>query len=165
MPFLIPVAAAIGAGLAAATPYLTALSAVAAVGSGAVSIMAGKEQAKQANAAARAEEDAARTEAILRKNELSRIQGTIVANFGAMGTDAYTGSAFSLLKSNERMSDIDIGLNAKGRSQRAFQLRSSGKNAKTSGILSGVGSFVNAASQFGDAGSQYLVMNPPKPKP
>tara|TARA_R110000868_G_scaffold151117_3_gene374729 strand:- start:8433 stop:8912 length:480 start_codon:yes stop_codon:yes gene_type:complete len=151
------------AGLTAAAGYAaSAVSVAVSVASAAIAIKQGNDQKKQANAAAKMEEDAALTEAMLKKAELARIQGTIRANSAAAGADADTGSSFALQESNKTLADIDIGLSAKKRSQRAFQLRTQGANAKTAGILTGISSLVSASASSAKGISNYNTLRNPK---
>lgn len=123
---------------------LLSIAAAGSVASAGVSIASGVQQQKAAEEAAKQEEEAAKMEAMLRKNELARIQSTIRANAAAAGADVDRGSMFALQQSNKRMADIDIGLAAKARAQSAFKLRSQGAAAFSSGIMSGIGSLADA---------------------
>ena len=139
---------------------LLAIAASASLASGGMAVASGIAQQKQAEQAAKGEEEAARMEAMLKKNQLSQIQSTIRANVAAMGADVNTGSAYALQQSNKRMADIDIGLAAKARSQSAFRLRSQGAAAFSSGIMSAVGSLADAAKYGAEA---YSLATKPKP--
>jgi len=136
MPFLIPFIPLI----------LVGVSIASAGASAGIAIKQGQDQKKSASKAAKMEAQAGQMEAALRKNELSMMQSTIRANYAAMGGEATTGSGFALIQSNERKAQIDIGLASQARSQRAFQLKSEGANAKKAGLLTGIGSIASGAS-------------------
>lgn len=134
---------------------LMVVSTLTAVASAGISIAQGAEQKKAMNKAARMEEDAANTEAALKRSQLAAVQGAVRANFASRGADADTGSAFSLQSANERAYQIDAGLGAKQRANNAFQFRSRGNSARAAGILSGIGSLASAAGTAAEGAMSY----------
>jgi type II secretory pathway pseudopilin PulG len=133
----------------------TIISVLAAVAGTVMSVEAGKQQQKALKEQAKSEQEAARAEALVRRNELARVQAASRAHFAARGADPYTGSAFAFTSSNQRMADIDIGFMAKQRSMNAFALRQRGKAAYQQGIISGVGSAAQAGLSAGEGYSSF----------
>lgn len=146
-------------------PLMVTLAAVASTASAGMAVYSGIQQQKEAEQAAKSEEEAAQMEAMVRKHQLSVMQSTIRANATAAGVDYSRGSAFALLQSNERMADIDIGLAAKARSQAAFRLRSEGSAAFAGGIMSGIGGLASASKLGAEAYSLSSWGSHPLNKP